>query len=52
MPDALVKLENKLKKELRPGTRVVSNRFSFPTLDKVQEDGDAIFYLLKPDQEE
>jgi len=46
MPDALSKLEDKLKRELRPGTRVVSNRFSFPTLKKAQEDGDAILYLV------
>ena len=48
MPDALRKLENKLKTELRPGTRVVSNRFTFPTLDKLQEDGDAILYRVNP----
>jgi len=47
MPDALSKLEDKLKKELRPGTRIVSNRFTFPTLDKLQEDGDAILYTIK-----
>ena len=52
MPDALVKLEKKLKKELRDGARVVSNRFTFPTLDKVQEDGNAILYLVNPRQEE
>lgn len=49
MPDALVKLEKKLKHELRPGTRVVSNRFTFPTLDKVREDGDVMLYLVYPD---
>lgn len=52
MPDALAKLEKKFKKELRPGTRVVSNRFSFPTLDKVQENGNASLYLVNPNQEE
>jgi hypothetical protein len=52
MPDALAKLEKKLKKELQPGTRVVSNRFTFPTLDRVQEDGDAMLYLFNPDGEE
>lgn len=45
MPDALAKLENKLKKELRPGARIVSNRFDFPTLNKIREDGDATLYL-------
>ena len=49
MPDALSKLEKKLKKEMRAGTRVVSNRFTFPSLDKVQEDGDARLYLVHPD---
>ena len=48
MPDALTKLEKKFKTELRSGTRVVSNRFTFPTLDKIQEDGDAILYLVNP----
>lgn len=50
MPDALAKLEKKLKKELQPGTRVVSNRFTFPTLDGVQEDGDAMLYLVNSDE--
>ena len=52
MPDALTKLEKKLKQELRPGTRVVSNRFTFPTLDKVREDGNARLYMVYPDGEE
>lgn len=52
MPDTLVKLEKKLKKELRTGTRVVSNRFTFPTLDRVQEDGDAMLYLVNSDGDE
>lgn len=39
------KLEGKLKQELRPGTRVVSNCFSFPGLMKVRQDGDARLYL-------
>jgi predicted RNA methylase len=49
MPDALTKLEKKFKQEMRSGTRVVSNRFAFPTLDKVREDGDARLYLVHPD---
>lgn len=49
MPDALSKLEKKFRQELRSGTRVVSNRFAFPTLDEVQEDGDARLYLVNPD---
>ena len=39
------KLEAKLKEELRPGTRVVSNYFTFPGLVKVRESGDARLYL-------
>lgn len=49
MPDALTKLETKFKQELRSGTRVVSNRFTFPTLDMVREDGNARLYLVYPD---
>ena len=52
MPDALTKLEKKFIQELRPGTRIVSNRFTFPTLDKVREDGDARLYLVSSDGEE
>jgi SAM-dependent methyltransferase len=51
MPDVLTKLEKKFKQELRPGTRVVSNRFTFPTLDMVKEDGNASLYLVYPDGE-
>ena len=40
-----LKLERKLKRELHPGTRVVSNRFSFPGLYKVRQDGEAKLYL-------
>jgi len=52
MPDALTKLERKFKQELRSGTRVVSNRFTFPTLYKMREEGDAKLYLVYPDGEE
>lgn len=48
MPDALSKLENKLKKELEPGKRIVSNKFSFPTLELVKKDGNAILYTITP----
>jgi SAM-dependent methyltransferase len=44
------KLEKKLKQELRPGTRVVSNTFTFAGLHKVREDGDARLYLYYPEQ--
>lgn len=39
-------LEAKLEAELRPGTRVVSNTFTFPNLDKVREDGEVRLYLV------
>lgn len=39
------KLEAKLLEDLRPGTRVVSNYFTFPGLVKVRENGDARLYL-------
>ena len=39
------KLEPKLLRELRPGTRVVSNTFTFSSMDKVREDKDARLYL-------
>jgi SAM-dependent methyltransferase len=39
------KLEAKLMSDLRPGTRVVSNYFTFPGLIRVREKGDAKLYL-------
>lgn len=44
------KLEQKLKQELRPGTRVVSNTFYFSGLKKVRHDDEAILYLIGQDQ--
>jgi SAM-dependent methyltransferase len=41
------KLEAKLLADLRPGTRVVSNYFTFPGLVKVRESGDARLYLCR-----
>jgi hypothetical protein len=35
------KLQKKLKQELRPGARVVSNTFTFPGLHRVRQDGEA-----------
>jgi ribosomal protein L11 methylase PrmA len=40
-----LELESKLMRELKPGTRVVSNRFAFPGLYKVRQDGEAKLYL-------
>ena len=45
LDDTNDKLEGKLKRELRPGARVVSNTFSFPGLHHVRQDGDARLYL-------
>jgi SAM-dependent methyltransferase len=39
------KLEGKLKRELRPGTRVVSNSFTFPGLRLLRQDSHAGIYL-------
>jgi predicted RNA methylase len=39
------RLEGKLKRELRPGTRVVSNTFTFSGLHQVRQNGDAKLYL-------
>ena len=49
MPGALQKLEKKFKQELHSGTRVVSNKFTFPTLIKAREDENATLYLIHPD---
>jgi len=49
MPDALSKLEKKLKTELEPGKRIVSNKFTFPTFDMVSKNGNAILYIINPD---
>jgi SAM-dependent methyltransferase len=49
MPGALQKLETKFKQELRPGTRVASNKFSFPTLIKIREDENSRLYLVPSD---
>lgn len=46
LQDTNDKLENKLLRELRPGTRVVSNLFTFKRLRLVREDGDARLYTI------
>jgi hypothetical protein len=51
LQDTNNKLEGKLEQELHPGTRVVSNAFTFPGLHKVREDGDARLYLFYPEQD-
>jgi hypothetical protein len=44
------KLEEKFKRELAYGTRVVSNTFTFSGLQKVREDDEARLYLFSPEQ--
>jgi SAM-dependent methyltransferase len=41
-------LEGKLKRESAPGTRVVSNTFTFSGLHRVRQDGNARLYLCAP----
>lgn len=48
LQDTNNRLEEKLIKELRPGTRVVSNTFLFTRLHWVRQDGDATLYALSP----
>lgn len=38
------KLEKKLQSELKPGTRVVSNYFTFPTWKPAKQDGEILLY--------
>ena len=46
LQDTNDKLVKKLKKELRPGTKVVSNFFTFSGLQMVREDDHVNFYLI------
>jgi hypothetical protein len=39
-------LEEKFSREMRFGTRVVSNTFTFPNLNAVREDGEARLYTI------
>jgi SAM-dependent methyltransferase len=45
LQDTNNKLEGKFERELRPGTRVASNTFTFPGLLNVRQDGGAALYL-------
>ena len=45
LPDINEKLEAKLRRELRPTTRVVSSDYTFPGLHLLQEDTPAKIYL-------
>ena len=45
LPPMMADLEKKLRRELKPGTRVFSNSFHFPTWESVQkEDGIHVYY--------
>jgi SAM-dependent methyltransferase len=48
LQDTNNKLEKKFDKELKPGTRVVSNTFIFWGMQKIREDGDVRLYLSHP----
>jgi hypothetical protein len=48
LQDTNDRLEGKLKQELHPGTRVVSNTFFFPGLRQVRQDDEAGLYLCNP----
>jgi SAM-dependent methyltransferase len=45
------RLKEKFKRELRPGTRVVSYNFTFSDLSEVCKDGDSRLYLFYPEED-
>jgi predicted RNA methylase len=45
LPSTNRRLEGKLKRELRPGTRVISNDFTFPGLHLIRRDSETDLYL-------
>jgi SAM-dependent methyltransferase len=49
LPEANLKLEDKLLGELRPGTRVVSNTFLFNQVQIAEQDGKARLYIFSPE---
>jgi predicted RNA methylase len=48
LQDTNNKLEKKLKRELHPGTRVVSHYFTFPNLHLVRQDEEDELYMYLP----
>lgn len=46
MQDKMAKLKEKIKKEMRPGTRVVSYAFTFPDWQFVKNDGKIYLYIV------
>jgi hypothetical protein len=49
LPETNKKLEDKLLKELKPGTRVISNTFLFPKVQQSKKDGNARLYFFSPE---
>jgi ribosomal protein L11 methylase PrmA len=46
LPDTNKKLEDKLLRELKPGTRVISNTFLFPKVLQAKKEGNARLYIF------
>lgn len=46
LPSMMSRLEKKLKKELKPGTRIISNAFKFPTLKLIKQKGGVYLYQI------
>lgn len=44
-PHIMKKLGNKLKRELRPGTKVISNVFTFPNLHEIRSENKVHLYM-------
>ncbi len=49
LPNTNKKLESKLLRELRPGTRVISNTFLFYQVRLAKRDGKALLYIFSPE---
>ncbi len=49
LPNTNKELEGKLLRELRPGTRVISNTFLFYQVRLAKRDGKALLYLFSPE---
>jgi len=46
MQDKMEKLGEKIKREMKPGSRVVSNTFSFPNWEVKEKDGNIKLYIV------
>lgn len=51
LPEALKKLEDKFRRELPSQARVISNRYLFPTLEPIRQDGEIRLYQPRIGQE-